>query len=68
MKLVTIQKVSSASGLHTDSIKKMIQENKIKAYKQDGFKRIMIDIDEFYSSFKPINNNEDDFDLSIFNV
>ena len=68
MRLQTIQKVAVASGLHYDSIKKMIQENKIKAYKQDGFKRIMIDIDEFYNSFKPINNSEDDFDLSIFNV
>ena len=68
MRLQTIQKVSSASGLHYDSIKKMIAENKIKAYKQDGFKRIMIDVDEFNSSFKPINNIEDNFDLSIFNV
>jgi hypothetical protein len=68
MQLVTIQKASTLSGLHQDSIKKMITDNKIVAYKQDGFKRIMIDLDEFYKSFKPINNTDDGFDLSIFNV
>ncbi len=68
MQLQTIQKVSSASGLHVDSIKKMITENKLVAYRQDGFKRIMIDADAFNSSFKPINNKCEDFDLDMFNI
>ena len=68
MKLVTIKKVAVASGLHPDSIKKMITEKKITAYRQDGFNRVMINEDEFYNSFKPINNVDDGIDLDIFNV
>ncbi len=68
MNLQTIQKISKDSGIHHTSIEKMIKNNKLIAYKQDGFKRILIDLDEFNSTFKPINNICEDFNLDIFNI
>jgi len=68
MNLQTIQKISKNSGVHHTSIEKMIKDKKIIAYKQENFKRILIDLDEFNSTFKPINNLCDDFDLDIFKV
>ncbi len=68
MRLQTIQKVSKESGVHHSSIEKMIKQKKLVVYKQDDFKRILIDFDEFQSSFKPINNECEGFDLDIFKV
>jgi len=68
MNLQTIQKVSKNSGVHHTSIEKMIKQKRLVAYKQDGFKRILIDLDEFQSSFKPINNVCEEFDLENFMV
>lgn len=68
MNLQTIQKVSKDSGIHHTSIEKMIKQNRLVAYKQDGFKRILIDYDEFQSSFKPINIVCEEFDLEKFMI
>lgn len=68
MNLMTIQKLATDKGIHQDSIKKMITDKKLTAYKQDGFKRIMVDLDQFNTSFKPINETFDGFDLDIFNI
>lgn len=68
MNLQTIQKVAQDKGIHPDSVLKMIKDGRILAYKQDGFKRVMIDLNEFNSSFKAINNVCEEFDISIFEI
>ena len=68
MRLQTIQKTSKDSGISPDSIRKMIKNKRIIAYKQNEFKKIMVDMDSFYSSFKPINNVCKEFDLENFMV
>ena len=64
--LVTIQKLSSDVGIDISYIRKMIKNNDLIAYKKDGYKRIYIDLNEFNSSAKPINNIDADFDLDKF--
>jgi len=64
--LVTIQKLSSDVGIDISYIRKMIKNNDLIAYKKDGYKRIYVDINEFYSSIKPINNIDSELDLDKF--
>jgi hypothetical protein len=44
----------------------MIKNKDLIAYKKDGYKRVYINIDEFNSCFKPINNIDNDIDLDKF--
>lgn len=68
MKLKTLTQVRKETGVSQDSLRNMIKNKKITAYKQDGFNKIMIDLDELIRTFKPINNTDDEFDLSCFEV
>ena len=68
MNLQTVQKTASDKGIHVDSVLKMIKEGRILGYKQDNFQRVMIDLDEFNSSFKPINVISKEFDMEMFKV
>ena len=64
--LVTIQKLSNDVGIDISYIRKMIKNRDLKAYKKDGYKRVYVDINEFNSSIKPINNIDSDLDLDKF--
>lgn len=68
MNLQTIQKVATNTGIHSDSIIRMIDDNKIHAYKQTDFKRILIDLDEFNLTFNAITNLNNHYDFDLFKV
>lgn len=66
MTLVTIQKLSKDVGIDVSYIRTMIKNSDLKAYKKDGYKRIYIDLDEFNSTIKPINNIDTNLYLDNF--
>ena len=65
---VTIQKLSKSVGLDVSYIRKMIKNKVLTPHKIDGYKRIYIDINEFNSIVKPIDNNNDLISLDNFLV
>jgi len=65
---VTIQKLSKIVGLDVSYIRKMIKNKVLTPHKIDGYKRIYIDINEFNSIVKPIDNNNDLISLDNFLV
>jgi hypothetical protein len=66
MNLQTIQKFANDKGIDESYVRTMIKNNNLKAYKQDGYNRIYVDVDEFNSSIRPINNAEQDYNLEKF--
>ncbi|MDD5400134.1 MAG: helix-turn-helix domain-containing protein [Sulfurimonas sp.] len=66
IKFITIQKLAQIVGIDISYIRKMIKNKDLIAYKKDGYKRVYINIDEFNSCFKPINNIDNDIDLDKF--
>lgn len=65
-KFITIQKLAQNVGVDISYIRKMIKNRDLTAYKKDGYNRIYINVDEFNSSFKPVNNIDNDIDLDKF--
>ena len=62
----TIQKLSKDVGLDISYIRKMIKDKTLTAYKKDGYKRIYIDVNEFYSTLKPIQELDKNISLDDF--
>ena len=51
----TIQKLANDVGIDESYIRTMIRNNHLTAYKKDGYKRIYVNVDEFYSNMNAIN-------------
>ena len=51
----TIQKLAKDVGLDISYIRKMIKDKTLTAYKKDGYKRIYVDVNEFNSTLKPVD-------------
>lgn len=62
----TIQKLAHDVGLDISYIRKMIKDKTLTAYKKDGYKRIYIDVNEFNSTLKPIQELDKNISLDDF--
>ncbi len=65
---ITIQKLASDKGLDTSYIRTMIKNKDLTAYKKDGYKRIYIDLDEFNSTIRPMQEIDKQINLDDFLV
>lgn len=68
IKFKTIQKLAEDVGIDISHIRKMIKNKDLTAYRKDGYKRIYINIEEFYSTVKPVTNVDESIDLSSYLV
>lgn len=63
---ITIQKACEDIGFSESHIRHLIKNNKLTVYKQDGYERIYISVEELQSTFKPANNIQESIDLDSF--
>lgn len=60
---VTIQKFAHDVGIDESYVRTMIKKDLLTAYKIDGYKRIYVDLNEFNSIIKPINQVNEKINL-----
>jgi len=64
----TIQKLARDAGLDISYIRTMIRNKDLTAYKKDGYKRIYVDVNEFNSMIKPVEETDKKISLDNYLV
>ena len=64
----TIQKLAKDVGLDISYIRTMIRNKDLTAYKKDGYKRIYVDVNEFNSTLKPVEDTNKKISLDDYLV